>query len=174
MTSLETDRLIIRNFRSDDWQQLQELAVAYQASEAAQYEEPWPTSTEEVKGMAGWFAGGDDYLAVCLKDTGQLIGLLAINRRDDAEGQVHNLGYVFHPGYYGQGYATEACRAAMAYLFDELAVDGILTGTHPDNGPSVRLLERLGLKQVARGEYAISRGEWSALGVESRGQEERR
>jgi len=172
VVSFETDRLAIRNFSPDDWQQLQELAVAYRASEAAQYEEPWPTSTEEVKGMAGWFAGGDDYLAVCLRETGTLIGLVAINRRDDAEGKVHNLGYVFHPGYHGQGYATEACRAAMAYLFDELATDGILTGTHPDNEPSVRLLERLGLKQVSHGEYAISREEWSALGIESRDQRE--
>jgi RimJ/RimL family protein N-acetyltransferase len=113
--------------------------------------------------MANWFAGGDAYLAVCLKASGTLIGLLAIERRDDAEGKVHNLGYVFHPGYHGQGYATEACRAAMGYLFDELAVDGILTGTHPDNEASVRLLERLGLRAVTRGEYAISREEWSAL-----------
>jgi ribosomal-protein-alanine N-acetyltransferase len=162
MVSFETDRLTVRNFRPDDWHQLQELAVAYRASDAAQYEEPWPTSTEEVKGMAGWFAGGDDYLAVCLKDTGTLIGLVAINRRDDAEGQVHNLGYVFHPGHHGQGYATEACRAAMAYLFDELAIDRILTGTHPENEPSVRLLERLGLSQVTRGEYAMSREGWMA------------
>jgi len=162
MTSLETDRLVIRNFHPDDWQQLQELAVAYQASEAARYEDPWPTSTEEVKGMAAWFAGGDDYLAVCLKETGELVGLVAINRRDDRKGVVHNLGYVFHPGHHGQGYATEACQAAMDYLFGEREADGILTGTHPDNEPSVRLLRRLGLKEVARGEFALSREDWSA------------
>jgi RimJ/RimL family protein N-acetyltransferase len=51
----------------------------------------------------------------------------------------------------------------MRYLFDELQIDGILTGTHPDNRPSVRLLGRLGLKEVERGEYAISRQEWTAL-----------
>jgi len=163
MISFEADRLIIRNFRPDDWQDLQEMTIGYQASESAKYEDPWPTSTEEVKGMAGWFASGDDYLAVCLKATGKLIGLIAINRRGEGEGQVHNLGYVFHPGYHGQGYATEACRAAMDYLFGELAADRILTGTHPENEPSVRLLERLGLKEVARGEFAISREGWLAL-----------
>jgi ribosomal-protein-alanine N-acetyltransferase len=162
MTSLETDRLVIRNFHPDDWQQLQELAVAYQASEAARYEDPWPTSTEEVKGMAAWFAGGDDYLAVCLRETGELVGLVAINRRDDRKGAVHNLGYVFHPAYHGHGYATDACRAAVDYLFGELGADQIFTGTHPDNEPSVRLLRRLGLKEVARGEFALSREDWSA------------
>ncbi|MBN1579915.1 MAG: GNAT family N-acetyltransferase [Anaerolineae bacterium] len=164
MVSLETDRLIIRSFSPDDWQDLQEVAIAYQASEWAKYEDPWPTEAEKVKGMAEWFANGDDYLAVCLKTTNKLIGLIAINRRQEQDKPVHNLGYVFHPGYYGKGYATEGCRAAMGYLFEQLAADGILTGTHPDNEPSVRLIERLGLKATDRGEYAISREEWLTLG----------
>jgi ribosomal-protein-alanine N-acetyltransferase len=168
MRSLETDRLVIRNFDRDDWQELQEMAIQYQASEAAQYEDPWPTSTEEVKGMAAWFAGGDDYLAVCLKTTGKLIGLVAINRRQEREDRVHNLGYVFHPGYAGQGYATESCTAAMGYLFDQLAAEGILTGTHPDNKPSVALLKRLGLHEIGGGEWALSRAEWQALDQETK------
>jgi len=78
MIAMETDRLTIRNFGPDDWQDLQEVAGDYQASEWAKYEDPWPTSTEEVKGMAEWFAQGDDYLAVCLQAAGKLIGLIAI------------------------------------------------------------------------------------------------
>lgn len=162
MTHIETARLVIRNFRPDDWQELQEVAVQYQASEWAQYEDPWPTSAEEVKGMAEWFAGGDEFLAVCLTAEGKLIGLIAINRRKEREDRVHNLGYVFHPGYHGHGYATEGCRAAMGYLFGTLAADGILTGTHPDNEPSVALLKKLGLKAIGDGEYALSREEWLA------------
>jgi len=92
MIVIETDRLTIRNFGPDDWQDLQEVAVQYRTSEWAKYEDPWPTSTEEVKGMVEWFAKGDDYLAVCLKATGKLIGLVAIERRKDQEGAVHNLG----------------------------------------------------------------------------------
>jgi RimJ/RimL family protein N-acetyltransferase len=163
MITIETARLIIRNFCSDDWQDLQEVAIEYQASEWAKYEDPWPTSTEEVKGMVEWFAKGDGYLAARLKATGKLIGLIAIERRKDQEGAVHNLGYVFHPGYHGHGYATEGCRAAMEYVFGQLAADGILTGTHPDNAPSVRLLKKLGLKEINRGEFATSKEEWLAL-----------
>jgi ribosomal-protein-alanine N-acetyltransferase len=163
MISLETDRLVIRNFSPDDWQELQEMAIQYQASEWAKYEDPWPTSAEKVKEIAGWFAGGDDYLAVCLKGTGTLIGLVAIGHRQEQERPIHNLGYVFHPGYAGQGYATESCRAAMGYLFDQLAAEGILTGTHPDNKPSVALLKRLGLHEIGGGEWALSGAEWLAL-----------
>jgi [ribosomal protein S5]-alanine N-acetyltransferase len=164
MNDLVTERLVIRNFRPDDWRELQELAIAYQASPSAQYEDPWPTSEEGVKGMAGWFASGDAYLAVCLKATGTLIGMIAIDRREGQQGRVHNLGYVFHPGTWGRGYATEGCRAAMGHLFGPLAADGILTGTRPENERSVRLLVRLGLAEVARGEYALSRADWLASG----------
>ena len=163
MIPLETDRLIIRNFRPDDWQELQELAIEYRASKWAKYEEPWPTSDEEVKGMATWFAGGDGYLATCLKSTGKLIGLVAIDRRNEQAEHVHNLGYVFHPGYHGQGYATEACHAAMAHVFGSLAADSILTGTNPENAESIRLLKKLGLKEVTRGEFALSKEEWATL-----------
>ncbi len=98
MITIETNRLNIRNFHPDDWQDLQDLAVQYQASEWAKYEDPWPTSAEEVKGMAAFFASGDSYLAACQKATGKLIGLIAIERRKEQEERVHNLGYVFHPG----------------------------------------------------------------------------
>jgi RimJ/RimL family protein N-acetyltransferase len=162
--SLETDWLVIRNFSPDDWQELQELAIRYQASEWAKYDHPWPTSTEKVKGMAEWLATRNDYLAVTVKATNKLIGLIAIDQREDQQKRVHNLGYVFHPDYSGKGYATQGCRAAMGYLFEELAADGILTGTHPDNEPSVRLLKRLGLRETRDGEFTISREEWLALG----------
>ncbi len=160
MNAIETNRLIIRNFHPDDWQDLQDMVVQYQASESAKYEDPWPTSTEEVKGLARFFASGDDFLAVCQKVPGKLIGLIAIGRRKEQEERVHNLGYIFHPGYSGQGYATESCRAVMTYLFDQLGITAILTGTRLENIPSVRLLERLGLHPIGQGEFRISKEEW--------------
>jgi RimJ/RimL family protein N-acetyltransferase len=99
-------------------------------------------------------------LAVCLKREETVIGMVHIGQRDNRGEQVHNLGYIFHPGYGGQGYATEACRAAMAYVFGKLGADSFLTGTHPDNEPSVRLLKRLGFEEGGGGEYVISREAW--------------
>jgi len=55
----------------------------------------------------------------------------------------------------------------MDYVFGQLAADGILTGTHPANEPSVRLLKKLGFKGIDGGEFVISREEWLALGMES-------
>lgn len=163
MITLRTDRLTLRNFHPDDWEELLELAVRYQATEWAKYDHPWPTSEEEVQGMAEWLATEEGYLAVILKSTGKLIGLLHIGRKQEEEAaRVHGLGYVFHPDYHGQGYATEAGRAGITQIFGPWEADEITTGTHPDNEPSVRLLHRLGLQRIVEGTYVLTRAAWLA------------
>jgi RimJ/RimL family protein N-acetyltransferase len=182
MKPIETDRLVIRNFDVDDWRALQEMVVRYQASEYAQYDHPWPTSAEEIQGVAEWFAGGDSYLAVCLKGAGELVGLVALNQKAQGDGVEFGFGYVFHPDYHGRGYATEAGLAALDYAFGPLAADRVGTGTAAANEPSCRLLRRLGMRETGQstasfcktpeGEpiefvalsFAISRDEWLALG----------
>jgi ribosomal-protein-alanine N-acetyltransferase len=160
MKPLSTERLVVRNFKTDDWQDLQQAIINYQASESAKYEDPWPTSEEKIKGIVSWFAQGDEFLAVELKLEGRVIGFVAINRRTDKSEPVHNLGYVFNPEYSGKGYATESCKICMKYVFDELNAVSIVTGTHPDNEPSVRLLKRLKLREIGNGEWTITREEW--------------
>lgn len=147
MNPLETERLAVRNFTASDWEALHEMIVQYQACEVAAYDQPWPTSPEEIKGVAGWFASGDGFLAVCLKDTGQFIGFVALNPEE--ESQVYNLGYVFNEQFRGKGYATEACRAVLSRAFGPLQAKKVVTGTAAANQPSCRLLERLGFRKTA-------------------------
>jgi RimJ/RimL family protein N-acetyltransferase len=178
LTALETDRLAIRNFHADDWRDLHEMIVQYQASEYAQYDHQWPTGMDEIKGIAEWFAEGDSYLAVCLKTTGKLVGFIALNRREKQDDLEFGLGYVFNADYHGRGYATEGCRAVLDYAFGQLGADRVSTGTAAANHPSCRLLRRLGLRETGQGtssfrktqegkpiefvslSFAISRDEW--------------
>jgi RimJ/RimL family protein N-acetyltransferase len=51
----------------------------------------------------------------------------------------------------------------MAYLFEKAGAEGILTGTHPDNEPSVGLLKRLGLREIGDGEWTMTKAEWISL-----------
>ncbi len=55
------------------------------------------------------------------------------------------IGWRFAPAYWGQGYATEAAHAAMAYGFATLALAEILSFTVPNNTRSRRVMERLGM-----------------------------
>jgi RimJ/RimL family protein N-acetyltransferase len=89
--------------------------------------------------------------------------VLAIERRNDHEEPVRDLGYVFDPAYRGHGYTLEECRAIMDYVFEKLGAVAIHTGTHPANEASVRLLIKLGLKRINQGEFVLSREECQAL-----------
>ena len=149
MISLNTDRLAIRNFRPDDWQDLQDLSVHYGASEYAQYDHAWPTATEDVKGMAQYFSSGDQFHAVCLKETGKLIGLISLGRSEEDESAC-GLGYVFHPAYHGQGYGSEGCRAVIHYAFCELSARQVTSNTAEANLPSCAMLRSLGFSETGR------------------------
>jgi RimJ/RimL family protein N-acetyltransferase len=179
MTRIETDRLVIRNFDKADWRDLHELIVKYQASDVAQYDHKWPTSEDEIQGVVEWFAGGNKFLAVCLKTTGKVIGFVSLNPEEVEVETVYELGYVFNADYHGQGYAFEAGKAAGDHAFDELGANRLVVNTAEANEPSCRLAERLGMRQVDRGTasfwkdeagepidfasvvYAIDQEEWS-------------
>ena len=148
MTTMETERLIIRNFNINDWKDLHEMIVQYQSSEYAVYDHQWPTSTEEIKGVTKWFADGDSFLAVCLKETGKLIGYITLNESKKEDDLEFNIGYCFNFDYHGNGYATEGCRALIDYAFEQLGADRVITGTAAENRASCRLLERLGFKKT--------------------------
>lgn len=88
--NLDTKRLHIRNFLPTDSQALYEMIIQYQTSEMAAFDHQWPTSKEEIKGVAEWFAGGDDFQAVCLRETDQCIVLVYLNSEQDEEACVYN------------------------------------------------------------------------------------
>jgi [ribosomal protein S5]-alanine N-acetyltransferase len=162
VNAIQTSRLTIRNFRPEDWRDLHELIVQYQASEWAQYDDKWPTSEEEIQGVTRWFSEGDSFLAVCLQTTGKVIGFVALNTVDRAGGAAPNLGYVFNFNYHNQGYASEAARAAVARAFEQMDAARIVTGTADANLPSCRVLAKLGFRAIGNGEYELTRDEWLA------------
>jgi RimJ/RimL family protein N-acetyltransferase len=71
---------------------------------------------------------------------------------------VADLGYTLDPAYAGHGYATEAARAVVDHVFDELGVRRVTAGAFVANTPSVRILEKLGMR---REEHAV-RDSWHA------------
>jgi RimJ/RimL family protein N-acetyltransferase len=152
MNTIETARLILRPFFSGDWQALHKMIVQYQASALAAYDHQWPTDPAEIRKVVEWFARGDAYLAVCLKDAGPFIGFVSLNPEQGLQG--YDLGYILDAEYHGKGYATEACRAALAHAFDDLQAQRVVAGTAAANHASCRLLERLGFEKT--GESTVS------------------
>ncbi len=81
---------------------------------------------------------------VTLKESGQVIGWNGLVYRENI-GQV-DLGYRFHPDYWGNGYATESSRAILDYGLHELGLSQIIAITMKENTSSIRVLEKVGMQ----------------------------
>lgn len=55
------------------------------------------------------------------------------------------VGYAFHPPYWGRGLATEVARACVALGRERLGLTTIVALTHRDNHRSQRVLQKAGL-----------------------------
>ncbi len=140
MIILETERLIIRRFKKDDWKDLYE----YLSNEEVVKYEPYEVFTEEeCKEEAIWREKQDFFWAVCLKENNKLIGNVYFQQQQPKEFLTWEIGYVFNSAFYGKGYATEACKRVLKYAFEELGTHRVIGNCNPENTSSWRLMERL-------------------------------
>ena len=74
-------------------------------------------------------------------------------------GDMPEIGYIFHPDYWGRGFAIEAMQAVVDYAFANRPVDHLLADIDPRNAASRRLLERLGFaySHHAKATFCIER-----------------
>ena len=179
MSFLETERLFIRRFTPDDWQDLYE----YLSRESVVQYEPYSVySVEMCKQEAKKRSENEAFWAVCLKNSRKLIGNIYFKQQDPQEFLTWELGYVFNPVYYGRGYATESCSKMLDYGFGHLNARRIVAMCNPENTASWRLLERLKMRReghlrkniyfkcdsygnplwIDTIEYAILKDEWLA------------
>lgn len=63
------------------------------------------------------------------------------------------IGWRLARAYWGQGYATEGARGALAYGFRELPLDEIVSMTVPANGRSWRVMQRLGMTRSPQDDF---------------------
>ncbi len=141
MINLLTERLHIRGFRAEDWKDLYE----YLSDEQVIKYEPYDAFTEEEsRHEAAKRSKNEDFLAVCLKDTDKVIGNLYFSEQGFG---TWELGYVFNAAYQGNGYASEAAAALLQDAFLNHGIRRVVAVCNPENGPSWRLLERLGMRR---------------------------
>jgi len=85
-------------------------------------------------------------LAVELKETGVVIGLLSLVSNGKRQGEI---GWGFGVECRGQGLATEAVRRLITYAFEDCVYHRIFAGTIITNTRSWALMERIGMRKEA-------------------------
>jgi RimJ/RimL family protein N-acetyltransferase len=75
---------------------------------------------------------------------GELIGRIGLLRPEGWPGL--EVGWLLGRSAWGQGYATEAARAAVEYAWRELDAQELISLIAPDNTASQRVAARLGMR----------------------------
>lgn len=144
MDQLETERLILRNFRAEDASAL--FAYLHQPTASCFFsmklDDLAAAETEAARR-----AKDDEYIAVCLKDTGVMIGDLFAMVEEHPDPDTVSIGWNFKPAFGGKGYASEAAKALVDELFANRKARRLYAYVEDHNLASQRLCERLGMRQ---------------------------
>ena len=98
-------------------------------------------------------------LAVIERASGQFIGRVGLKQQADPRDAA--IWYVFRRDRWGHGFAQEAIRVLVDFGFRELALHRVWADIDPENGPSQKLCERLGMRREAHHEENVFlKGEW--------------
>ena len=147
---LETDRLLLRDFREDDWPA---LAAYWDDPRYLRYLPDYDDIEQVVREFVASFVAAQSdqprrtwQLAIIRRDDGRLIGSCGI-RIDDPQLGEANIGYELNPEDWDQGFATEAARAILDFGFGELALHRIYADCIADNAGSAKVMEKLGMRR---------------------------
>ncbi|PAB60431.1 GNAT family N-acetyltransferase [Anaeromicrobium sediminis] len=151
--NFQTERLEIRQFNLDD-------AVALNKICNEPYILKWMPDWEGGMDKRIWWINwvNEQYplatkekarvmLAVNLKDSGQLIGMVSIGNKEEVNNEME-IAYFISREYSNKGYISEAARAMAKWAFNNLNLDYLMAIMELDNYSSQRVVEKCGFTKV--------------------------
>ncbi len=158
---LHTSRLLLRPLASGDSKAL----FAYRSDALTNQYQGWiPKTKDEVDSFIANLPNEFNHtgtwyqLAIETKDQHKVIGDIGVHFMDEWQCE---LGCTLSLEYHGLGYATEAMRTLISFLFNELNKHRITASVDPMNTASIKLVERLGFRKEAHfKESLLINGEW--------------
>lgn len=147
MKILETERLILRPFRKGDEDDIFAILLDREGAYFCDGEEPFQPEdryTQQFAELMEAYAEQENRLMLEQKEEHKVIGVLSFWVDDDRQVPTKALVYQLHPDYQRQGYASEAVKELIRYLFEETDTQLITAQTVPQNAASQALLRKFG------------------------------
>jgi len=148
--TLTSERLVLRPFGLADASEVQRLAGDRRvAATTLHIPHPYPDGAAElwIGGHVDSFALGCDLTLAVTRD-GALVGAVAGSL--DPAAKIAIIGYWIAVEQWGKGYATEACRRLVDYLFHERDIERVCAEVFAPNLASARVLEKIGMQEEGR------------------------
>ncbi|MBO0345554.1 GNAT family N-acetyltransferase [Roseibium limicola] len=151
LPSLSTQRLVLRPLRKTDAEAVAELGgrefeIARWLSGSS-----WPYQEGDAESFVDQVLVSDPLrheavFAITLG--GVTIGCIGVDATGELEElpEYPSLGYWIGKAFQGEGYATEAAEAALAWGFEAHGCEGIGARVYEDNEASINVLEKLGFR----------------------------
>jgi RimJ/RimL family protein N-acetyltransferase len=157
MTTLRTERLLLRNWRDDDRDLFERINSDARVMEFFVSRLDRAASDALMDELRGDIAeAGHGFAAVEIAATGACAGFCGIQPVDLAPhlpDGAFEIGWRFAPDFWRQGIASEAALAWLGYAFDVLALDEIYAFAVALNRPSISVMERIGMCRVDGGDF---------------------
>lgn len=149
--TLVTERLYLRQWQPSDYAVFAEINAN---SEVMKYfpkalspklSDAIADKCQKLIADKGW-----GFWAVSLKADEAFIGMVGLNEThaDMPFAPSVKIGWRLHQDYWGQGYATEAARAALEFAFSELGVEEVVAFTAVINQRSQLIMRRIGMSNT--------------------------
>ncbi len=148
MKILETERLVLRQFSTEDAEFILELVN--EPSFIQNIGDRGVRTLEDARSyilrvaISSYEKNGFGLYLVELQDSCQAIGMCGLIKREGLEDV--DIGYAFLPRFWLKGYAVEAAAAVKGYARDAHGLKRLVAITDPANQGSIRVLEKIGLK----------------------------
>ncbi|WP_460201359.1 GNAT family N-acetyltransferase [Scytonema sp. NUACC21] len=142
---LETQRLILREFREEDLDAYAEMCgdpevMRYIATgKPLSRDESWRNMAMI---MGHWQLRGYGLWAVEERRSGEMIGRIGCWQPEGWPG--FEIGWTLRRQYWGYGFATEGAMAAIDYAFNVLQQSHVISSIRPQNTASIRVAQKLG------------------------------
>ncbi|MCL2853618.1 MAG: GNAT family N-acetyltransferase [Defluviitaleaceae bacterium] len=147
MTTLTTDRLILRDYIESD---LDDLHSLMSDKQTMYFLSDISTNTleESADNLRAAISNSDGrYFCIRDKACDAYIGGVGYTITDRTPlGKIAHMGCFLLPQKHGRGFAAEAARRALEFAFREDGCVRLTTGCYSDNIPSRKVLEKVGFR----------------------------
>lgn len=147
MKQLETNRVILREWKPSDADDLYEYASGPNIGPVAGWKPH--ENLDESKKILVMFINAADTWAIELKENHKVIGSVGLHHRKKADIDFDlELGYVLSESYWGKGIMPEVVERVKEFAFEELKIQTLLVSHFTFNSQSKRVIEKAGFKYL--------------------------